>query len=364
MQSRKSALIPVIILIIVPAIICACGGSHGKNGSAPSNQATWEEQLLCMGDLLYRTSNVNVINGLNLSEEQLRRLRAVAAEIEEEIPPFRLKGKLTPKLQEVADTYGELRDVLLRDEPISEDLKKKVIQARATEAEILKSGLTYDASRGYGQCLRCHRAPAEWKKKTVDINWAKKRNPSVIKQQGYAHIKAHIGDRGIALIWKKSAHIDELLTDNQKEMLKDFSCCLIPPQGLSNPVRIGQMDASVAEVRILEEVRKLPESTWKAYREKILKKLEYYQFIKSPDISDEAVRAFHKRAGSVLEHARSLSDEDFELQKEALVAEMKNLKPADLSEKIRTFQRAFFLVYPGSTEAYDAAIGRLQKGKK
>lgn len=362
----KRITLMLLFIVIFPLLAQGCSfRNHGDVASAnqevslSGKEASWEEQLIYMGYLLYRTSNINVINGLNLDSNQLDRLSKIAGEVEREVPPYKLNGSLSPGLQSVADTYLKLKEKLLIEAPLEEGFLKEVVSARAKESKILREGLTYEKGGKYGDCMKCHETP-ENRSGRVDINAAKTKNPGIQKEQGYAHISAAIGAKGLQAIGQRAKDVDAVLTDNQKVMLKDFSCCLVPPQGLSNPVRIGQVEASVYEVQLLENVRKIPENQWEQKKQVILRKLEEAQLIKSPDISKKEISAYSKTAGNVLGRARALSDEDFELHKEDLAAEMKQMKKSEMNERQKLFQQAFFLVMPGSLEAYAAAKKRIE----
>jgi hypothetical protein len=339
------------------------GGDHDKPSllsSSRGNEASWEDQLNYMGYLLYRTSNINVLKGLNLSRDQLAKLKVLAEEVEQAVPPFELKGRLSPDLADVEKVYLKLMDTLLCQDAIPPGLLNEVARARGIEAKTLRDGLCYRNIGSFGDCMRCHAAPREADgKKGAWGNAAT--NPQVRKEQGYAHFKGYLGNKGLAALAKRSRAVDGILTENQRLMLDDFSCCLVPPQDLNSPVRIGQVEVSLWDMKLLEEVRKVPPSTWPGMRDRILQKLQYGQFLKTPDISKADSDAANTRAIITMEKARALGDEDFELQKESLVSQMKNRKQnREVPEKTRLIKQAFFLLMPGSLEVYNHMLVRCE----
>ena len=60
----------------------ACGGGAARTRSQPAKAVTWDEQNRALPYLIIHLSNINVINGLNLTPEQAVRLRALARKVE------------------------------------------------------------------------------------------------------------------------------------------------------------------------------------------------------------------------------------------------------------------------------------------
>lgn len=327
-------------------------------GSPAPGEASYRDQLTRMLDLLYRTSNINVIRGLNLSADQLERLQRLAVEVEKQVPPFSCKGALSPDVAAVDRAYSSLAESLLKDGNVSEDLKKEVFAARAREAAMIKESLAYDRSMPYGDCLRCH-VPEARRKSAGSWQGALMSEPEEIKkEQGYSHFSACMGSRGIAVYLGKSGEVDAILSDNQKLLVDEFSCCLIPPEDLSSPVRIGQVDVSVNDVKLLDAVRCVSEESWPDVRARITEKLAYLQFLRSPDITAGEKEQLKARAAAAMDRARSLSAEDYALEKEAIASQMKGQKksPNQSAEKTRLFKQAFFLLMPGSRDVYERVM--------
>jgi hypothetical protein len=331
-------------------LLCLFSGGVG----ATPRSASLEGQLVEMLRLLYVASNINVINGLNLSKDQLEALRDMTSDVEKAAEPVAdCSGSLSADLARVKDAYCELHIVLLSQGVVSEELRSKVVEARKLEASFIRSSLVFNTSYGYGECRRCHAEPGA--AKSAGDSWQGV-PAGAAAEQGFAHIYALLGRQGLAAVAKKGEAVNRILTDNQKVMLQDFSCCLIPPQSLSDPVRIGQAEVAEWEVKLLTDVRKVPDSRWPAVKSKILDILLSSLTMKDPGITARQKEEARTRMASVLEETRGLSDVDFELKKESLVAQMKGIKKSELGEKQEQFKRAFFLLMPGSREVYDRRL--------
>jgi hypothetical protein len=69
-----------------------------------------------------------------------------------------------------------------------------------------------------------------------------------------------------------------------------------------------------------------------------------------------------ERIGKIFDKARSLSDVDFEMEKENLASQI-NLTAPETPERLRDFNSAFFLLLPGSAEVYDRLIEYIDSQK-
>ncbi len=346
----------VILSFLVIFLFSPCRNHHAPlwaDGNISSGEASYRNELIHMLELLYRTSNINVIKGLSFSASQLEKLQQLAAEAEKQIPRFSFSGTLSPDVAAVDRAYSSLADSLLADGSVSAELKQEVAAARAREAAMIKDSLAYDRSMTSGECLRCH-VPKERRKSAGNWEKALAADPEKIRsEQGYAHFSGVIGKKGLTVLAGKSREVDAILSDNQKVLLDDFSCCLIPPEDLNNPVRIGQVEVSVNDIKILDAARSVPQASWPQIRDRITEKMAYGQFLRRPEITAKEKEDYRKRAAMVLDKARSLSPEDFALEKEALVSEMKQQKKNQTPEKIRLIKQAFFLLLPGSSNVYE-----------
>ncbi|MBI3927436.1 MAG: hypothetical protein HY319_18000 [Armatimonadetes bacterium] len=341
----------VVFVSTLLAAMCLAGLAGARPPRGSEGQS-WEQELREMSRLLYSTSSVNVVLGLNLSEDQAVSLRKLAMEVEPAVGRPQGQVPLSPEVEQVRSVYEELRGVLLAQEPIDQELRNRVLEARTLQSRVLRSGLTYDPAGAYGDCGRCHRPPS------ARASEPPARSPSQAKEMAYAHSVGYLGNQGTQAIWSRSEAVDRILNENQKVMLEDFSCCLIPPQSLSEPVRIGQAGVPDWKVKLLQRARGVPNAWWPVARKKIQDEMDRLAQVKDPGLTEIQRNQARERLGSVLDEARGLSDIDFELKKEELCSRTAAPGQPPQSERIQRFKRAFFLLQPGSREAYDRLLGK------
>jgi len=334
----------------------------------------WEDQLCEMVHFIIHISSINAINGLNLSREQAVKLKALARQVERAgAKPPKYDRKLCEGLNEVRQTYLDLREVLLKNEAVSDEMKTRILKARAKETEVIRASLVVKPSPlDYGRCTRCHVSPERFSRgpRRKDYSKLAEMDPSTLAQSGgdkkgmfYAHMEGLLTRPGILAVAKLAPQVDAVLTDAQKDIMDNFSCCLIPPKALSDPVRAGQASASEADLKLLRNVRACPETFWPAAKKKVLDMMARYEKMKYPGIGEAEQNAHRERLAAVLEKARNMSDVEFEMSKESLCAELKSGRPQEsLDERKRRFMRAYFLLAPGAAEIYDAVMKRPEVG--
>jgi len=274
-----------------------------------------------------------------------------------------------PEVEKVRQIFMEIQRTLSDKKEVSKELNAKLLEARKLESRILREDLTSPV-RGekYASCRRCHAKPSyEDGKITYDVKgrkWkamgAQAKSQRVKREMAIAHLGAAIkGDGGFRFMARDmSKKVAAILTDNQKEVVGKFSCCLVPPKSLSDPVRVGQADIAEWQVEILEKSRKCPDKLWPIAKKRILDELEKGAVISDPGITEEKKSKERKRIGDLLDKARALSDVDFEIEKENLASQIKT-QTAQTPEYFRDFNSAFFLLMPGSAEVYDKLIEHL-----
>lgn len=114
----------------------------------------------------------------------------------------------------------------------------------------------------------------------------------------------------------------EVLTAAQKRVIRDFNPCLIPPKDLKDPVRVGQAGGPHAEIAMhLEHLRNLPSKAYASIIDPILERLldEWQPVLHFTEKERAAEKA---RLQAVVNRARALSAEEFELEKEELAGEV------------------------------------------
>lgn len=324
----------------------------GPPGAPADGEAPWEEQISEFGHQIMHLSTINAINGLNLDAGQVRKLREMAERVEKAgaAPPVS-KGTFTKELAEVRAVYRELHDVILRGETVGEALRARVMQARAAESRVLKETLTAPRE-GYGKtsCLRCHAAPGEGRPGGAPF-------PASAKAQvNMAHSVGLYGWKGLATVSALAPKVDAVLTDAQRAIFSDFSCCLVPPSNLSDPVRVGQASVPDWADDLLQKARKIPANMWPSSRDRIADFFAGLEDARRPGTTEADKEAVRARLKKVMEEARGLSDVDFELSREELAGKLSGRPKAE----DHAIKRAYFLLSPGSTEIYDEVLRRLE----
>jgi len=322
-----------------------------------ADTAAWEDQLREMGHLLYLTSGANVINGLNLSRDQAAQLRDLARELEgsgASVPEA--EGAFREDVGRVRDTYRDLYQALSNGEEVSDALRARVVSARAMESAAIAETLSWDPDAQRGTCARCHQEPGS------PLLSPRTPVPALAKQeQGLAHITGGVGTRGLLPLARLSKKVDRILTDAQKAVLSEFPCCLVPPKGMSDPVRVGQADVSDQALEALEKARAASAEEWPSLERRLLAGAERIEFLKRPDLSEADKAALRERVGAVYEKARTMSAIDFELSKADLARELKGPGPQQAPDDKKAFMAAFFLLSPGSGDSYDRLIARMDR---
>ena len=143
-----------------------------------------------------------------------------------------------------------------------------------------------------------------------------------------------------------------LLSDSQRKIVDSFVPCFIPPHSFKNPERVGQAagDTSVVE-EALAKLRKIPDDAdLQAGMEKALNGLARFAMEKRHMVySEEAEDSVRKELLAKLETAvpaiRKMKDDEFELEKSKIAADVLPLDNAGRGEnglaasrwKIRTY---------------------------
>ncbi|UCH98313.1 MAG: hypothetical protein JSV88_16130 [Candidatus Aminicenantes bacterium] len=352
------------IIFIVVTLLFAVLPSYGDYTS----RASWEEQIHGMGYLILHLSSINAINGMNLTPDQARRLRQMAHEVEaisEKIPDFETIYR--PDLAEVRDTYLEVRKYIIFGKEVPDELEERVMKARSIESAVIRLSLD-NKKRAWTSCARCHTEPGvsdvrSDKRIMAALNITSCPNFTGLERETFlAHMAGIFGRRGMLKLMSLSAEVDRLLTDSQKEILRTFTCCIIPPKELSDPVRAGQATSGEKEIEILRKVRKVPETFWPYAKSRGLKKLEQLLVFKYPGITADKIKAICDHVGEIYEKARALPEVDFEMDKGELAAELKNAgtPKKELNKRQQDYMNALFLFIPGSSEVYHNIIKRIK----
>lgn len=326
----------------------------------------WEKQLKEMNYLIIKISSVNIINGLFFTKTQSEKLKELAVSFESGgIPSLDTLGNSSDELVNIRRVYTRLLEKLLKKELISDSLKRQVNAARIKEAEIIKNSLLAAEEKGYSGtgCQQCHASPALFSN-YIYLSL----EPDFISPEKRAEVdKAHslglLGETGMIRLWSIKALADSILTDGQKYIMKNFRCCLIPPDDLSDPTNIGQAFVSSDWTNYFRATRKLSEPDWKKYNSLFILPLDTLLKATLPGINNSECKKRLAKAESIIVKARKMDEIDFELQKENLCLQMKEtLQVTSLTGETtresdtRQFVSAMLLLFSGSSKIYDLII--------
>lgn len=227
-------------------------------------------------------SLLNLLNGLNLSTEQLQR----TLELNKELKALRDGALETPEAQaleaEKEKALGALYAYLL-DNPEKED---KEIQARAAKAE---------------HAVKAFRDEA-----------FKKLGPEF--------------DR-------IAKEVEALLSSQQLAVVEDFAPCVVPPKDMRDPVRAGQAKSSDAGVKALEQARQLAaakkdvDEFAKKAADRVVEASE-----RKAKLEDAERQELRSRVVDAIKQAVKLSPTDFEIQKPLLA---QKLEPVNRIDELR-----------------------------
>lgn len=114
------------------------------------------------------------------------------------------------------------------------------------------------------------------------------------------------------------AELNKMLTPGQLEVIEAYKACLIPPENLKNPVRAGQAADSGPQIRMLRNLRKLPDNQYVEARNKAiadaLTKVEQHQL----RLTDAEKKQLTSRMKEVSDKAKRMTDTRFEVEKDNL----------------------------------------------
>jgi len=126
--------------------------------------------------------------------------------------------------------------------------------------------------------------------------------------------------------------LEKSLKTHQRFQLERFIPCIIPPRGES---RIGQAGDAKSQVRNLERIRGIPSFAYEKRKEQILEKTLENIKLHAPrgmEIDEEEMR---RKVEEIYDRARDLEEADFEIQKEELVKDLSSfLKLPTLSNNV------------------------------
>jgi hypothetical protein len=329
--------------------LAACGATSAE-GPPPK----WEPQLRQMGYLFLHLSNINVINGLNLSREQAVKLRELARQVEAAAPkPLALDIPLSPELEEVRKPWLEARALLLEGKPVPPELAERVGQSRAQESAVLRKTIRPKPLALDTRCASCHTAPRDSSEAPMTLT------APLRALTNRAHSEGLYGPRGLATLGQLNDQVKAVLTDAQHAILGNFSCCLVPPQNLSDPVRAGQAEESQKALDLIRRIRQCPENLWPMMRNGLMAGVDRITEAVSPGAGAERKATVRAEIEKLVDRVRSLSDVEFEMEKGQLTKAVRTaLVPGQGDNPLKA---AYFLLVPGSSHVYTRYMERLAK---
>mgnify|MGYP000442267874 CR=1 FL=1 len=327
--------------------------------AARAEMPAWERALRALDAHVHHLSLLNLVNGLNLTREQAAALRRLALHVEAaaDAPPA-LAEPLPGALEAVRKTYADVAEALAAGRAVTPEAERRVAEARAAHVRFIRSTLLPKPLAPDSRCANCHTDPAAHRGGAQPMPLT----PEVARQAELAHCAADYGWAGLVALTQVSPQVEKLLTAAQKAVFCDFSCCLVPPHDMGDPVRAGQADATAKELDLLRHVRACPAPHWPAARADLLPRFDAVTELVSPGATVERKAAVREAIAKALDHARSLSDTQFELEKAALARAVRDaLQPpaADSPHKA-----AFFLLVPGSSKTYAELLRKAERAEQ
>ncbi|NOZ23573.1 MAG: hypothetical protein GXP25_21055 [Planctomycetes bacterium] len=120
--------------------------------------------------------------------------------------------------------------------------------------------------------------------------------------------------------------VEKVLTDSQKEVIRTFVPCHIPPREMRDPVRVGQAGVTSEAVRGLWDARNVPEDELDEWFEGVVMpfirgKIESYNQHEeyAGTLSERSER---KRLMKLIKKVRAMSDVEFQMKKKELAAQV------------------------------------------
>lgn len=164
-----------------------------------------------------------------------------------------------------------------------------------------------------------------------------------------------------------------IFTPIEKQLVRDFVPCVVPPMGLSDPIRIGQAGYSLKDKKLLDDVRKLSEIEFFKRKESLISGILLEAQNEFGLIGEETTNMLREKIAKVLDSSRNLSQIDYEIQREDLAVQVnkENLEAFlknKREENLRKVQRIsgkidFLFLSEFSMEIYKFKIAQLEKAE-
>ena len=214
-----------------------------------------------VNDLRHEISLINLVNGLNFTEKQL--------------------GQLITILKETIS----LRDVY--QEKISAISVAEAEECAKVRKILIERGPNIDPKEG--------KKAGELKEKTESLQEELQAKSTEFQSK-----------------------IEAVLTEAQREIVATFKNCLIPIPSLRSPILVGQAASNGKEVKILRQLRSIPQKAYEQKRNQISEK-QFRRFEeKHGKLTEKEKTQEESRFFELINEVRAMSAEEFELNKEEL----------------------------------------------
>ena len=298
-----------LIKVILTGLLCFSARYGACYEAIPEDPAPVKAKLLAVQveELKEDISTINLLNGLRLTRQQSEVTLDLARQAKQARGYFTGSGPQNSLKARADFTKNGSQDIL--------DLLEKTAAAFETfKAEDLKGEPPRGAiSKNAASMERQIKDNNQITQLLQSVRAAPHQNKDNKTQQRLAEL---------------DGKLNRTLTDGQKEIVKTFKACLIPPADLRDPVRAGEA-ASAGAVKKLQEFRALSQENWNARKDALAAK----EADPRGKLNENELAAEKSRILNLAEKARKLSDTDFELQKTDLAAQLKpDKKPAHSGE--------------------------------
>ena len=252
-----------------------------QNGEEPTQRLI--SDMRAINRLKHRISFWNLFNGLNLSREQIEELIAINTEYKE---------KLQESVAKAIKALSESRASL-------EKWEQTIRDGNLPEERMKEAG-------------RASRITKEFRQQFKDI-----KEPFL-------------------------ARLNDVFTDAQKEVIKGFKPCVVPPNDLRDPIRVGQASSNEYAVRILKRIRSIPSQKFSFALDRIVD-VHLDKISRRYRLTDDEIAQERQRMREMLKKVYYMDDVDFEMNKEELADEFKYKDKLEvLRDDLRNIQQELY----------------------
>jgi len=142
----------------------------------------------------------------------------------------------------------------------------------------------------------------------------------------HMHLMHKTGENHDKDMMKLISEVESILSDAQKEIIRTFVPCHIPTDDQENPVRVGQAETADDQLRLLEDARNIPKREYEEwFNTVVIPRIEskIKSWSKHPGYDCNLnLKEETKRISAILDKAKNFEDVEFELEKYKLAAEL------------------------------------------